>query len=208
MIKTKRTVVVMGGLKGGTSSIAGALSILGVHMGDDLSGNGEYEDRAFMDQPVDNMREAIAKRNQEHVVWGWKFYKTCFFIKHIIDDLVNPCFIMVVRDPYAAALSMSKRLHLPAMVSYVRAMDHLAENFDFMMRVGVKLSCFPISYEYLIRFPEETIERMVSNLGLEVEPEALKAAIEFVQPGQYQRGKRRGKEASIANTKNTITTEN
>lgn len=115
---TRRTFVVLGAPRGGTSLIAGALRLAGVFMGEEID-QANNEDLAFTchkgdlaalaDGPqragyLDAARRTIAARNASHAVWGWKDPLSALYVEELLPALVNPRFILVTRDITAAAM--------------------------------------------------------------------------------------------------------
>ena len=197
MIKTKQTVVVMGGFKGGTSSIAGALSVLGVHMGDEITHRGEYEDTDVIDATVDEIKAIIEKRNREHEVWGWKYFALDRYIESVKKYLINPKYVIVIRDVYATALSQLSRCKTPHYIALARAADEASSNYRFMMNNLNSANCIPISFEHLIRSPENVICGLVKSLNIDVSPILIQKAINFIQVGNYQHFVIRGQKAKL-----------
>ena len=75
-IPVRRTLVVLGVERGGTSMVAGVLRALGVPMGDRAGLN--HEDPAFLKDDPDKLRRAIRTRNKQHDMWGFKVPKALF----------------------------------------------------------------------------------------------------------------------------------
>jgi hypothetical protein len=124
---SQKTVIVLGAFRGGTSMVSRLLRELGVFMGEKFAvGDGDYdnaEDKEFQDllhrpdlltkENVDatdfsstelrQVQDLIAKRNQQHSLWGWKYPGTVLWCLHagLSRYLRNPHFITVFRDPLA-----------------------------------------------------------------------------------------------------------
>ena len=113
-IVTKKTFVVLGCPRGGTSLIAGALAASGIAMGKFRT--SQYEDPDFNIRRTDatdinieaKLLGAIQQRNETHEYWGWKLPNNIYYIEKIRHLLINPVFIFVYRDTEAVARSSAK----------------------------------------------------------------------------------------------------
>lgn len=110
--RVKKTFVVLGCPRGGTSLIAGALYHCGISMGNFRT--GQYEDPDFKLRP-ERARSArrllpprIRVRNSIHEYWGWKVPNAIYYIGRIRKHLVNPQYLFVYRDPEAVARSSAR----------------------------------------------------------------------------------------------------
>ncbi len=102
----ERTYVTFGVERGGTSLVAGVLRALGLYLGDIPEGNNE--DKAFHNKPLGQMKATIARRNQEHDVWGWKYPTASTYLPVLSKSIRNAFFIVVYRDVVATALSRAQ----------------------------------------------------------------------------------------------------
>ena len=96
--EVKRTIIVLGCARGGTSLVAGALRELGIMMGEHFDGV-THEDIDFRIDDIGKLKELIAERNRNYDVWGWKYPKSIEYMADIVDCLKNPRFIAVYRNP-------------------------------------------------------------------------------------------------------------
>ncbi len=107
--RTRRTFVVLGCPRGGTSLLAGALNAAGVYMGQYRT--LQYEDPEFRIPPtqsgeaLERLVPVIRRRNVTRRYWGWKVPNNIYYIDRIKDLLINPCFLFVYRDPLEIARS-------------------------------------------------------------------------------------------------------
>ena len=110
--KTKRTFVVVGCPRGGTSVLAGALHHAGVHMG--AFTTTQYEDPDFKIPPdlasgaSARLAPVIRSRNEQFEYWGWKVPNSVYYIQSVAPLLVNPCFLFIYRDPLEIARSSAR----------------------------------------------------------------------------------------------------
>ena len=110
--RTRRTFVVLGCPRGGTSLLAGALSAAGVYMGHYQT--LQYEDPAFKIPPHqacearERLTRTILSRNLTRRYWGWKFPNAIYYIERVLPLLINPCFLFVYRDAHEIARSSAR----------------------------------------------------------------------------------------------------
>ena len=126
----KKTVIVLGQARSGTSMTAGLLNILGVnlhHVDNPSSQNpkGAFEDRGFnsitskmhidlkkgytkekMKELWDDEIKKLLERKSEDDIWGWKSALTHYNIDLFLPHLNNPHFIVVTRNKADAAKSL------------------------------------------------------------------------------------------------------
>ena len=93
--------------------IANVARSMGVYLGNNLPINLEDNDFNWnslrnnkswdREQRLSSIRRAIAKRNTEQVVWGWKYPRIDKYFDEIFPDVVNPMLVCVFRDPVASS---------------------------------------------------------------------------------------------------------
>src|SRR5215469_5858876 len=104
----KKTVVVLGAPRGGTSMVAAALRKLGVAMGENLG--HQHEDRSFRAEvPLEEMIATVKKRNETHDLWGWKLPNNIYYLEQLFPHLRNPHFVAIFRNPYSISRSSAER---------------------------------------------------------------------------------------------------
>ena len=184
----KKTIIVLGAPRGGTSLISGVLSILGIYMGD-VRG-GQQEDHLISKYSkdlsvsgkrkilIDNIINVIEDRNSNYDIWGWKLPKTVYFINEVMPHLVNPYFIVIYRNPYAIAQSASMRgnrifdfqlLSVP--------INHYKIMHDFLSKCTAPI--LVTSFDMVLNREEQLINSIISFLNIRVNNNDIKKAIEF-----------------------------
>jgi len=183
----RRTYVIFGLERGGTSAVAGAARALGLWMGDDLPGNNEDPD--FHAKKLGDLRRAIKQRNAEHDVWGWKYPNIGVQLPPILKNLRNPYFILVHRDPVATALSRHKwdgpglRRRIDVAIHEASAMSSLNTSFALASR----RPCLLISHERASTRPDALMDELADFLGVEHPTEPLRSKIhDYLEPGSYK----------------------
>lgn len=184
----QRTYVIFGTRRGGTSMIAGAARALGLDLGD-VGDRTNNEDPTFQSQHITKMRNAIARRNSELDVWGWKFPGAASYLPDVLNYLRNPYFLVVYRDPVAAALSQS-RLDRPQSRRDARVSLH-ESNANNNTNTGLVLStdrpCMLVSVERATQRPDALIDDIAGFLRFpEPSPQLRKRILEYIEPGRYK----------------------
>ena len=87
----KRTFVVAGVERGGTSMVAGVCRALGVNFGDKAGLN--HEDPAFLKENTSQLKQAIKLRNEKCDVWGFKAPKASLYLDFFEKNLRHPFYI-------------------------------------------------------------------------------------------------------------------
>ena len=100
----RRTLVVLGAPRGGTSMLAGTLDKLGVYMGDRI-GHQKEDPRFRQDTTLEQKLQAIADNNARHRIWGWKLPNSIYYYGDLHAQLINPVFLTGYRNPFSVACS-------------------------------------------------------------------------------------------------------
>ena len=196
----RKTFIVFGVPRGGTTMIARVAEKLGVCMGSDLPAN--YEDSEFnfdklsnaikKDQEclVSTLFAAINRRNAMHDVWGWKYPRAHRYLPLIIDKVRNPHLICVMRDPVASSLRplSRKRMpkegkrHLPARIINQHLMY---QQKNIALIDEFKRPTFLCSYEKAILDPPMFVADLSAFIDLRKDERTLEEALQQIRPGGY-----------------------
>ncbi len=106
-IPLRRTLVVLGVERGGTSMAAGVLRALGVPMGDHAGLN--HEDPVFLTDDLEKQRRNIRTRNKQHEMWGFKVPKASLQLPFYEETLRNPFYVVVYRNSLSVVDSWRQR---------------------------------------------------------------------------------------------------
>lgn len=172
----RRTVIVVGAFRGGTSRIAEMIHQIGVPMTLDpavqLDGEGyaNWEDPEIRDalevEDWSKFQSAVHGRNASSTVWGWKWPGSIRILDSILPLVENPCVVAVFRDIAATITSE---------IAYA-ADDHSAIASYFMeyaisqqqQLVGVLGGCCAplmlVSHERSVDSPSETEKSIIAFL--------------------------------------------
>ena len=177
----KKTVVVGGVSRGGTTSVASILHDLGVFLGNDLEHN--LEDFDFH-VPFQQMPPVIEQRNKAHDVWGWKHPDVTLYLDHIVGHLSNPRLILVTRDPTSVAVSQVNRNDLDPEKAMQDGVVALQRNLLTCMRL--RIPTLMISYEKLILSPIVGVAEIAGFMGIDMTATRQKEIAKFVKAGRYR----------------------
>ncbi|MCP4748085.1 MAG: hypothetical protein GY874_18405 [Desulfobacteraceae bacterium] len=179
----RRTFIVLGAPRGGTSMIAGLLRLFGIYMGNKLG--HQHEDPQFRKETtLDTKIDQIEKNNKSHKKWGWKLPNTIYYYEDIKNHIINPVFVVIYRNPLSIAMSSADRdnrdfrfklAEVP--INHYRKMHNLISNNPDVPSVM-------ISYDEAIRQNKKKnfLINFAKFLNLSFTEKVMKDAIEFINP--------------------------
>lgn len=197
---SKKTFIIFGVPRGGTTMIARVAQQLGVAMGSGLPSN--YEDDEFnYDKMSDALKEdpklmartllrAINRRNGRQDVWGWKYPRAHLYLPLIIKQVRNPQLICVFRDPLASSLRPLSRkrvqkegkTQLPTRV----IKQHLSWQLKNIEQIHkFNRPTFLCSYEKAILDPVSFVADLAEFIDLRRDECSLDEAAQQIRPGGY-----------------------
>lgn len=186
--ETQRTYVVFGTRRGGTSMVAGAVRALGLDLGN-VGGRRNNEDPQFQNRSMDDIRAAIERRDAARDVWGWKFPAAANYLPAIISSIRNPYFIVVYRDPVAAALSQANKDQRARQRTPRIALHECNSNAN--MNTGFILAtdrpCLLVSHERALGDTGVLIDELADFLSLERPGDSVRSRmLDYLAPGHYK----------------------
>ncbi|MGK2875675.1 MAG: glycosyltransferase [Nocardioides sp.] len=186
--ETERTYVLFGTRRGGTSMVAGILRGLGLDLGQ-TGARKNNEDPRFHPRPWRELAEVVEQRNAEAPVWGWKYPQAVNYLADIYPALRNPYFIVIYRDPVAAALSgqrLDKKVNARTeQMAINEANSNNAANTGFVL--SVDRPCLLLSNERALADPEGLVDTVAEFIGVAAPTGDLRERIlAYIQPGAYK----------------------
>lgn len=177
-------IIVLGCYRSGTSAIAGILSKLGVHMGDQFdppnknNPSGYWEDLAFKnihkkfensDDPkiIIEYLNLIEKRENSHNLWGVKDPLLCVNLMKLVKNIRKDYKLIICRrNTDAVALSMSKALKekkypmkfLPLVEFYIQQMNNQIQQY--------RGPILEMDHDETLKNPEFHISRIANFIGV------------------------------------------
>lgn len=179
----RRTYVVLGVPRGGTSMMAGLLKVLGVFMGKD--DGPQHEDPAFREETsIRDKKEAILEYNGKYEKWGWKLPNSIYYYANIQKHLINPVFITVYRNPMTVALSSSRHDGRPMDLSLVEVAANHCAAVNNIVKLHPAVPAWGCAYESVVRSENRGrfVKEVADGLRLETSNDVLEAAAEFLDP--------------------------
>lgn len=113
----KKTIVIVGPARSGTSIVSSILHHSGVYMGD-YGNSYQYEDTQLNygnwtgkieEEKIRNFRKIILQRNENYKIWGWKDTNIIHYLPKIRGALVNPVLLFTSRSPLDIARSAEEK---------------------------------------------------------------------------------------------------
>jgi hypothetical protein len=179
----KKTVVVFGCGRGGTSAVAGVLRELGVLFSPATHPlKHESSPVRYIDDQVDRAATqfAIAEMNKSGETWGWKSPRDLFSFPGWISLVDNPHFVVVFRNPSATIDSIIRHDDIDFPVAALHVGEVQYELARFIAFSPLPLAV--VSYEELCKSPEDHIRIIADWLYSEIPPNNIRNAVEFVSP--------------------------
>lgn len=185
---SKRTLIVTGIARSGTSLIAGLLRDAGVFMGAHLHEVVE-EDAAVLDavssRDLPRLANIVQGRNAAHATWGFKVPNLHAFLRH--DELRlfrNPHLIVIYRDPVAVTVRNSLSEHFEELDGLAAATSAAYGLARFIQRAPSPVLL--LSYEKALAFPNLVIESLLSFCDLRIDENARGKMLLRVQPNRAE----------------------
>jgi hypothetical protein len=183
----KRTLVVSGIARSGTSMIARVLSRAGVYMGENLD-DVVFEDSAFAlmletgSYDPSALARVVSARNAAYPVWGFKRPHLHQHGPDIVDSLRNPRVVLTVRDPVAIA----ERNAIAEQYDAVGGLDAAVTDLRDMLAFANRLRCpvLLVSYEKAVSMPEVFLDELLQFCGLVVPAAKREDLLRVVEPNR------------------------
>lgn len=173
------TYIVLGYPHGGTTLIAGLLRIAGIFMGTQIA-TGTNEDILFRTEDVDLIRRTIRKRNADHSIWGWKCPAAVNHLQLLENDLRNPRFISITRDPFASTRRRTAGLASNELPAFEHWIDHTRMQLNVLTHFSA--SSLLIGYERCLESPDQLIAALAQFTGQQFSEQTTAAMLRFIQP--------------------------
>lgn len=186
------TAIVFGAPRGGTSSVAGAIRLLGLPMGEGLGSNHEDPDfnadaarrRGLSEAQADDERIAvIARRNEEHRRWGWKYPRAAQYLPALKKSLRNPRLIVVHRDAAAVAQRDIEAGHHP--LEAMRQAGRILQR-NLALVADWRAPTLMVSYEKSVAKPAALARALSVFLDLSLTGRREAAITEFLGSRDYK----------------------
>lgn len=183
------TIIVTGSQRGGTTAVAGAVRCLGIEFpNSDNSHENVDLFSALIDEDWQKLQSLIASYSNEHDQWGWKYPSITRFPKKAEVGLAmfpNLKIIHVWRDVYSVATHRLKHMPDSTVEAQLKRLHaELGNQLETIDLCKDKHSILHVSYEKLITYPNEQIERIQKYIG--TKNTNIAKAVNYIKPGKYQ----------------------
>lgn len=179
----KKTLILFGMPRGGTTMIANVVRSMGVYLGEGLPVNLEDCDFNWdvlgrtnpdwtREQKIASIRQSVESRNQKFDIWGWKYPRVDLYLKDIHSQVVNPMFVCVFRDVVASTWRSVVRRGQPAADVIGYALELQANQLTLLDETGAP--SLLVSYEKAIDDPLQLAASLNQFMGLGFSRKELK----------------------------------
>lgn len=162
--------------------VANVVRCLGVHVGSEFfeeNEYGTYEDLELVKaHSHEEILAAVDRKNQNFSVWGWKYPDMLYVLDSIHQNLINPHFIFIYRDPCAIALCDQRKYSMPIDRGLILASSHLALQVRTYARLKDSYPTMSVSYEKAMTDKRIFVTRLASFLGMGLSKEKIDAGME------------------------------
>lgn len=183
----RKTILVLGVGRGGTSAVAGCLRELGVVFPNAHSLKHEWSPLIKTDGSVDReqTRTIFERINLQHNVWGWKSPADAFHVEDFISLVREPRIVVVYRNPLDILNSTAKHDGTPFEAQIQNVAEVQLQLANIVTYANAPIAA--LSYEQLTESPQRLVEELRHWLGLTPTKAQIDAAVDFVRTGRGYR---------------------
>lgn len=180
----KRTIIVTGVARSGTSLVASVLKAAGLFMGEfvyDVVNEDAQMLELLRSRDIGLLRTLIQQRNAKHTSWGFKIPNLHTFLHH--DELSlfrNPQMIVIYRDPVAVAVRNALSEHFSELDGLIAATSAMQATARFAAQAQCPLLL--LSYEKALTFPSLFIDNVLKFCGMTLDAAGRKELLCQIQP--------------------------
>ncbi|WP_419655294.1 uncharacterized protein Dvar_43730 [Desulfosarcina variabilis str. Montpellier] len=179
----EKTIVVVGLARSGTSIIAGALSHLGVFMGNRAM-PPVFEDMnlssAIENNDHDSVRQVIDTYNSSYPMWGYKRPASLQSLSFLHTYFRNPYYIVIFRDIFSIANRNRISIQADVLNDMSVSLRMYETIIEFLKREEPR--ALLAAFDKALNNKEALIQQLISFCGLPPDSEAIQAAINFISP--------------------------
>jgi hypothetical protein len=136
--------------------------------------------RTDVDVDIRALNSAIARRNAEHDLWGFKLPMAIQVLDTLSVTIRNPYFIFVFRDVLSSSMRENLAVDLPLWEGMRRGLEYYGSVVAFVQRTTKP--CLLVSYEKAIQDVDRLLESIVAFAGLKPSEDRIQEAIRQVKP--------------------------
>ncbi len=180
----KKTLIVLGVARGGTSLVSGTLDKLGIFTGE-ASVSPVFEDKnlaeAYERQDYSLAKSIISKYNNNHEVWSFKRPASIDYLDKLHQDCNNPVYLIIFKDIFSVANRNNISMKMDIVQGLNRAMHDYRKILNFLDNNSI--NGFLLSYEKIMQNKESFVDTLKMIIGEnEVSENQYKEALSFIEP--------------------------
>ena len=173
----KKPIVVVGVARGGTSLVAGALSHLGVFMGDRAMAP-VFEDvrlsEHFESKDLFAAKRVVDEYTEMHDLWGWKRPSSLNYLQDVDTLLDSPKYIFIFKDVFSIGQRNKISMLSDVVVGMEKAMESYSKILTFIKKNNP--SAMFASYDKVIAHSDHFIKSLVSFCNISPSEDQVAAA--------------------------------
>jgi len=188
-VRESYNLISFGTPRGGTSIIGTLMSIFNFEMGDNTHST-VHEDMSFKGVPIENWDKIIQDKVSRFEGWSLKMPIASQCLQTFEENLPNPVFLMIFRNPFSVAESLIKHdqnfdLDIE---SYKKG---LAKSLNDYIKFTKYLNEFNVpiiivEHEKITKKPELFIREFIDSLNIKTDEETIQKAIELISVPGYK----------------------
>ena len=182
--KMRKTLIVLGVARGGTSLVAGTLDKLGVFTGKG-SVSPVFEDK-ILAEAYENKNYKLAEKiiedyNTKHDIWSFKRPAGIDYITHLHENVENPIYLIIFKDIFSVANRNNISMKMDILQGLNRAMHDYRKILNFLDSTDI--NGFLFSYEKIMQNKEIFVNTLKTIIGKDKISEVqYQEALEFIEP--------------------------
>lgn len=182
-VGNKSRIVVVGTARGGTSLVAGAMSKLGIFMGERCH-HPVYEDvrlsECFETKNLTLARQVAQEYSDNHPIWGWKRPSSIDYLDVVHETLDSPAYIFIYKDIFSIAQRNAISMLSQIVPNMQRSIKEYQATIDFLDKV--KPTALLVSYDKAVSWPENFVDSVIEFCNINPTEKQKQAAISFIDP--------------------------
>jgi hypothetical protein len=185
---TRRTFIVTGIARSGTSLVAAWLKEAGMFIGEFLH-NVVNEDAQILEllrnRDTELLQALIRARNAAHAQWGFKIPNLHAYLTVAELSLFrNPHLIVIYRDPVAVGVRNALSEYYDALDSMVKTANAMYGLAQFAQRADCPVLL--LSYEKALSMPDTVIDQLLEFCGMQLDDATRSRLLSNVQPNRAE----------------------
>ena len=172
----KKTIIIVGVERGGTSMVAGVIRALGIYGGKRLGRN--HESPSFLTEDKARLAQIIKLMNNESDVWWVKMPKLSLNLEFILSNVENPLVIFVNRNWTAVANSWLQRTNSKPLNAMMHSLNYYTNILNIISEKNV--AALSVDYEYACKNPKKFLDEFVDCLQMKFNKHLLDKAVKMI----------------------------